>query len=290
MSNISCTEFSRLLGEAVELRLPVDRPELRDHAADCTDCRAVWLDAVLLDGAVAQWRKTKKTLLSVDLADVVLFRRTAAEEAALSVAAGRFATPGAGDDRHVSSDAKSLLATARVPAVAAFSGPPRRWLSRRTAGLAAMVLASVVCVALLSGRGSLRQQNLDVVHGPLSSAPPQISPTIRTKPQISATGPIQPDRTKAAPAKPTAEAPVETMVQDAGSAYLDLASEAAQAVAGASVLVPRPDPTSATAPVVDANDRWVDDVGREFEPVSKNLSQAFQFLLEAVPADKAPAT
>jgi hypothetical protein len=51
-----------------------------------------------------------------------------------------------------------------------------------------------------------------------------------------------------------------------------------------------PDPTSATAPVADANDRWVDDVGREFEPVSKNLSQAFQFLLEAVPADKAPAT
>jgi hypothetical protein len=290
MSNINCTEFSRLLGETVESRLPVDRPELRDHAAVCTDCRAVWLDAVLLDGAVAQWRKTKKTLLSVDLADVVLFRRTAAEEAALSVTAGRFATPSAGDNRHVSSDAQSLLATVRVPGAVASSRPPRRWLSRRTAGLAAMVLASVVCVALLSGRGSLRQENLDIVHVPLPSVPPQILSTIRTKPQISTIIPIQPERTKATAAKPIAEAPVETMVQDAGSAYLDLASEAAQAVAGASVLVPRPDPTSATAPVVDANDRWVDDVGREFEPVSKNLSQAFQFLLEAVPAEKAPAT
>jgi hypothetical protein len=137
---------------------------------------------------------------------------------------------------------------------------------------------------------SVRQENVDVVHAALSSAPPQLSSTIRTQPQISTIVPIQPERAKAAPVKPIVEAPVETMVQDAGSAYLDLASEAAQAVAGASVLVPRPDPTSATAPVVDANDRWVDDVGREFEPVSKNLSQAFQFLLEAVPAEKAPAT
>ena len=86
------------------------------------------------------------------------------------------------------------------------------------------------------------------------------------------------------------EAPVAAMVQGAQSAYLDLANEAAQAVSGATALVPRPGFASAMAPIRDENDRWVDDVGQQFEPVGKNLSQAFQFILEAVPAEKAPAT
>ena len=80
------------------------------------------------------------------------------------------------------------------------------------------------------------------------------------------------------------------MVQDAESAYIDLASEAAQAIASATVFVPQPGTPSAAAPAPGEKARFVDDVGREFEPVSKNLTQAFQFLLEAVPADKAPAT
>lgn len=80
------------------------------------------------------------------------------------------------------------------------------------------------------------------------------------------------------------------MVADAESAYLGLANEAAQAVTGASALVPRPGSVAATAEASGDNDRWVDDVGRQFEPVGSNLTQAFQFLLEAVPAEKAPAT
>ena len=80
------------------------------------------------------------------------------------------------------------------------------------------------------------------------------------------------------------------MVQGAQAAYLDLANEAAHAVSGATALVPRSSLASVMAPVRDENDRWVDDVGQQFEPVGKNLSQAFQFIFEAVPADKAPAT
>ena len=293
MSNTNCTEFSRLLEEAVESRLPVDTPALRGHAVECTGCKAAWLDAILLDGALAQW-KTKKMLSPVDLTDAVLFRQTAAADDRLAV---------------INLDAVRL-STVRLPPVVPLARRPlaRRphWLSRRTAAAAAMVLATVVCVPLLSGRLGLRQGNLDMASLPLPSAPHPIvltnSLTKQTPPtqmpqSSAAAGPVRP---KLVPAKPVANAPVETVVQDtvvqdtvvqdAQSAYLDLAREAAQAVAGASVLVPRPGPAAATAPAVDENDRWVDDVGREFEPVSKNLSQAFQFLFEAVPAEKAPAT
>lgn len=288
MSNTNCTEFSRLLEEAVESRLPVDTPALRGHAAECTGCKAAWLDAVLLDGALAQW-KTKKMLSPVDLTDAVLFRQTADADDRLAV---------------INLDAVRL-STVRLPPVVPLARRPLarrpRWLSRRTAAAAAMVLATVVCVPLLSGRLvsgrlGLRQGNLDMASVPLPSAP---HPIVLTNSLTKQTPPTQmpqssaaarPVRPKQVPAKPVADAPVETVVEDAQSAYLDLAREAAQAVAGASVLVPRPGPAAATAPAVDENDRWVDDVGREFEPVSKNLSQAFQFLFEAVPAEKAPAT
>jgi hypothetical protein len=283
MPNTNCTEFSRLLEEAVESRWPVDTPALRGHAAACTGCKAAWLDAVLLDGALAQW-KTKKMLSPVDLTDAVLFRQTAAA-----------------DDRPAVINLDAVrLSTVRLPPAVPLARRPLarrpRWFSRRTAAAAAMVLATVVCVPLLSGRLGLRQGNLDLASVPLPSMPHPIvltnSLTKHTAPLSAAAGPVRP---KQAPAKPVADAPVETVVQDtvvedAQSAYLDLAREAAQAVAGASVLVPRPGPAAALAPAVDENDRWVDDVGREFEPVSKNLSQAFQFLFEAVPAEKAPAT
>ncbi len=49
MPSISCSEFSRLLAQAIESRSPVDAPDLRGHAAQCADCRAAWLDALLLD-------------------------------------------------------------------------------------------------------------------------------------------------------------------------------------------------------------------------------------------------
>jgi hypothetical protein len=287
MPSISCSEFSRLLEQAVESRLPVDAPDLRGHATECADCRTAWLDALLLDGAVAQWKSTgKKTVAPAELTDIVLFRRAAAQEATISVADSQFGTT-------------------RSPA------KPRRWLTRRTAAQAAMVLAAAVCVAFLSGRLNWRKAEIETARRSMpnastaiapvkpllgvASAKPVTSSSKGTTPQISSPKAIRPGSASSvaeAPINktPVSGAPVETMVQDAGSAYLNLASEAAQAVSAASVLVPRPGTAGETAPAVEQNNRWVDDVGREFGPVSKNLSQAFEFLMEAVPTEKAPAT
>ena len=80
MSNISCTEFNRLLEESIEAHSPLDTPELRGHADQCADCRLAWLDALLIDGAVSQWRKSANARLPlVDLTDVVLYRKAAAQ-------------------------------------------------------------------------------------------------------------------------------------------------------------------------------------------------------------------
>src|SRR5580700_10139891 len=57
MPTISCTEFSRQLSEAVETRKSVDTVALREHAASCAECRCEWLDALLVDRAVAHWPK-----------------------------------------------------------------------------------------------------------------------------------------------------------------------------------------------------------------------------------------
>jgi hypothetical protein len=314
MPSISCTEFSRLLEQAVESRLPADAPELRGHAAECADCRAVWVETLLLDSALAQWKnKQKCSAPSVDLTDVILFRRTADQEAAISVADSQLGMAGVSGD--VQSGSIVEFASVALPAAATVSKQPRRWLTRRTAALAATVLATAVCVAFLSGRLSRRESAIETAHRSAADLS-GISSSVKPRPAVLSTKQANGSAKRATPPSsspnarriadspvrggPTTDAPVEAMVQDAGSAYLNLAdagsaylnlaSEAAQAVAAATVLVPRPGAASETAPAVEENVRWVDDVSREFEPVSKNLSQAFEFLLEAVPTEKAPAT
>jgi hypothetical protein len=91
-------------------------------------------------------------------------------------------------------------------------------------------------------------------------------------------------------ARPTVEAPVELMVADAGSAYLRLAGDAAKAVTAASVLVPAADNPREELSAPKDDDRWVEDVRREIAPVTHQLGHAFEFLIQAVPEKRAPAT
>jgi hypothetical protein len=290
MSNISCIEFNRLIEQAVESRSPVGSASLRAHATECTDCRAAWLDAMLLDGAVAEWRKTgKKILPSVDLADIVLSRRTSTVERLVTADITPFAPQSLADQ-----DAGDRAAT--VDQVAGASIKPSRTRSVPRAVTSAIVLAVAVVIAFFWNRTD-REPNkvtLTQVLVPASTAR-AANPTESPRSQALSIAhrvsePAPPQRLAAPLSAAPVEAPVAAMVQGAQSAYLDLANEAAQAVSGATALVPRPGLASAMAPIRDENDRWVDDVGQQFEPVGKNLSQAFQFILEAVPAEKAPAT
>jgi len=289
MSSISCTEFNVTLEQTVEARLPVDTGDLRAHAAECATCRTAWLDALLLEGAVAQWRQNGKRILpSVDLTDLVLFRNSATRAATVSVATIPFTAQIVDSDPVGSSDHQ----TDRTVRAAAADSTPRRAfvVRRRMVGVAAMVLTVAVCVAIFGGRLRQRKDEFavaprpEVEHVKQPSGPKPMLPKIVS----TVTSPTKRDRVR--PADPVSDSPVETIVQGAELAYLDLANEAAHAVAGATTLVPRPGSAKAPPRSGDESDRWVDDVGRQFEPVSKSLGQAFQFLLEAVPADKAPAT
>jgi hypothetical protein len=98
-------------------------------------------------------------------------------------------------------------------------------------------------------------------------------------------------RSTVKPTSPVAvDAPVELMVADAGSAYLHLAGNAAKAVTAATVLVPPADAVGDAPPTPKRQEPWVDGVRREIAPVTHQLGHAFEFLIQAVPEKRAPAT
>jgi hypothetical protein len=286
MSNISCIEFGHLIEQAVESRTAVDSAMLRAHAAECAGCRATWIDALLLNGAVAEWRKTgRKILPSVDLADIVLGRRISGLEPVVSTDITPFA-PQSGKPQHAYSGADDR-------AVAGADLKPSRTWSRQRIAASTIVLAVAATVAFFWNRTG-RQNEIVLIRKTGAVAPDRTLTRTDSPPVVGLSNTHHnlagtPPRDHVVEvSRPTPEAPVQAMVEGAQSAYLDLANQAARAVAGATALVPRPN--LAMAPSRDENDRWVDDVGHQFEPVGKNLSQAFQFIFEAVPADKAPAT
>jgi len=264
MSNINCTEFKGLLEQAVESRQSLDTSVLREHVAMCSECRCAWVAALLIDRAAAEW---KKAIASVDLSDSVLYQlATERDEDASRVT--------------LTSEIATDFVTSTEPPIAAsgrrFSRSPK-WLRRRSMVAAFGVLAGTVCVAITIGR----------VGGPRQSAKPgaiEVAEQSHTSARKLVV-PAQTDKSQAAN-----QAPVESLVRDAGSAYLNLAGGAAKAVAAAAVLVPPADSPAAPDSQVKEKDRWVDEVGREFEPVRRHLSQAFGFLIQAVPTEKAPAT
>jgi hypothetical protein len=289
MSNISCTEFNRLLEESIEAHLPLDTPELRGHADQCADCRLAWLDALLLDGAVSQWRKSANARLPlVDLTDVVLYRKAAAQAETLSAGSEQRANPVAANEPIASTPGTRPLVGARVAAAVAETRQSQRSLGRRIAALAAVGIAAAVCVAALSGRAG-RQHDAGLLVNQTSPSPLPKTSAGTPISQIASAAPQVPiSATKSSP-KPVAEAPHETLAEDSEPGAFDQAIENVLPATAASVSAARPGQGATTAAPAGDDDRWVDDVGRQFEPMGSNLSQAFHFLWEAVPAKKAPS-
>jgi hypothetical protein len=259
MPTISCTEFSRQLSEAVENRQSVDAVALREHAASCAECRCEWLDALLVDRAVAHW---PKPMAVAGLTDRIL-----------SQVAAETATAGS----------EPPLRTQIVPAKQAAHRrmSPAGQRINRTTGAAITALALCVCVTLFLMRPNPRS-NI----GPPEMARTTASIAVANGPTLK-TGPS----TSVKSTSPTAvDAPVELMVADAGSAYLHLAGNAAKAVTAATVLVPPANAIDDAPPTLKRQEPWVDGVRREIAPVTHQLGHAFEFLIQAVPEKRAPAT
>jgi hypothetical protein len=257
MPTISCTEFSRQLSEAVETRKSVDTVALREHASSCPECRCEWLDALLVDRAVAHWPKP--------VAVAGLTERILSQVAAETAAAGS-ATP-----------FRTQVVPARQAADRPLSPAGRR--INRSTGATIAALALCVCAMLFLLRSTPRS---DVGPPEVTRNPPSIAvangPTIKASSSVKPTSPVAVD------------APVELMVADAGSAYLHLAGNAAKAVTAATVLVPPADAVGDAPPTPMRQEPWVDGVRREIAPVTHQLGHAFEFLIQAVPEKRAPAT
>jgi hypothetical protein len=258
MPTINCTEFERQLADTVERRGSADREALREHAGACVKCRALWLDVLLVDRAVAGW---KKPVPAAGLTDRILSHvaaATAAEEAG-TMSAAPLASATRTNDRS--------------------AVEPRRRVTR-VAASASAALAVCLIAMLVVGR-SLRPAPVEPVDVAQNHVPnPPAAPV-----KLPAPAPI------ARQARPVvATAPVELMVADAGSAYLHLAGNAARAVTAATVLVPTADLARETSPTPKHEDHWVEGVEREIAPVTHQLSHAFEFLIQAVPEKRAPAT
>jgi hypothetical protein len=249
MPTISCTEFNERLAGAVERRESADTPLLREHAGACADCQAAWLDALIVDRALVQW---KKPVSAEGLTERILSHVAAETVAAI-------ATP-------------VLVSPATMRDHQPALGPRRR---NRVAGLALIALAVCVCAILFVSRSS------QVPEVAQNSA--QVAPIPRT-PEIAQSAAAKPK------SPPAADTPVELLVADAGSAYLHLAGDAAKAVTAASVLVPSADESRDSSSTPKEEKRWVDDMRQEIAPVTHQLSHAFEFLIDAVPAKQVPAT
>lgn len=67
---MNCNEFHQRLDDALERHQSIDVPELKPHSLECSECRSVWEDCLLLEPQVDAWNRS--ALREVDLVDTVV--------------------------------------------------------------------------------------------------------------------------------------------------------------------------------------------------------------------------
>ncbi len=270
MPTINCTEFSRQLAEHVERRASIDTADLREHAAACPQCREEWLDSLIVERAVAGW---KKPVPSAGLTDRILAQ----------VAAG--AAP-ADDEAPVETQVTPAREVTPAPGGAGRRSPDRRLIGTAGLGLTALALGLLTMLLFRRPAPPVNPSQPDVAQSAAGNVMGNPTNHMATVAPVR----VAPAPVAVLPVPAPEDAPVELMVADAGSAYLHLAGDAAKAVTAATVLVPSADPVADEPAAQPSDDHWVDGVRQEIEPVTHQLSHAFEFLIQAVPEKRTPAT
>jgi len=260
---MNCTEFELKLTAAVESHQSLDSRELEAHLADCADCRVRWEEYALLEQAVSVWRESTPP---IDIVDAVVAEL--AFDGNGPIETPRAAKPySVGAEPQHEETARRNLPTGRVH--------PRR-LFRSV--MSACVVAAAVLIAVFT----LPTSDSTPGNGPL----PPLVENPAPDPDIPETvaGPVL-----------DADDDLDTLLLDAGGAYLVLARDAVDVVADATLSFPstqRENVTTQRNQSIDAPTAsdWVDKFEDELAPVGRNLGQAFDFLIEAVPAEVSPAT
>lgn len=255
MPNMNCTRFELALEEAVENRVVADAAELRQHAATCSACRALWEHYAVLEQAIPRW---SRKLPTVDLADRVLSRLS-------------------GRPTGTASAANELALAA--PHVKTANDSTRRRARQWTFRTAAAILTASAALLLMLWLNP-REGQVGPAQVPIAQSNPANAETNET---------VKPSEDTAIADVPTQAEP-RTLVREAGSAYLGLAEEAVTAVAVAlpTTMFYVPAPTS-VVPTDGPRENWVKDWGNDLKPIGDNVSKAFGFLIDAVPVVESPA-
>ncbi len=262
---MNCTEFEHILEESVEARRPADAPSLREHAAGCAACRTRWEHYTVLERAIPLWRDR---VPDVNLADSIL--------AQITVDAGT-------ENNHANDLPDPAMRPAAVGEAFRVGGPGTRLepaVAPGRSGWHLATLLTIVAAALL-----LLVRSVSLPPGVGRDAPARIA---------RRDGDTTFRKDKQQQPRNEADAEIDTLLHDAGSAYFVLARGAADAFAEVRVFAPvgeRDDrkPGNEMIPQWGAS-AWVERWREGFQPIGRDLEDAVDFLFDAVPLEAAPAT
>lgn len=261
---MNCNGFQGELRNAVEQRKAAGRADLRAHADVCPRCALEWERHALLEAAIAGW---KGGLPQVDLADRVMAHWAFDAGAALT---DRLRS----DGDVVGPDCEPLPA---VSTRGAGAGAQRRHRlnAGRWAAVGAAVAALLILLSPLVWRpGDERRER------------PQVSETPAPRPTADIV--TQPDVAPVPRAAQTVR--VDAAVREAGTAWLGLANEATGTVREMAAFFPERTLAAADQSEIEVSvpqpARWAERLRNEIAPIQRDVGQAMDFLLEAVPLSR----
>ncbi len=255
MQNLHCNEFGRLLEAAVESRQPADL-RLREHAAECENCRAAWEQYLILEDALRAWTTSTP---EADLFEPVLSKLAYhAEDAQCGNPRARTSVVPAqqyGTETESKSQSREKWKRSTVATI--------------LAGAAAAVMAIVFLPATIRRSGDATTANFTI---PDAANRGDLVAVVTQSPQLE-------------------DSELTSAVRDAGVAYIGLANGAAEAVTQGAVFLSPTSTTSDSMPVDESvQPGWVDRVRTEVTPLGERLEGALDFLIDAFPTEPTPTT
>ncbi len=251
---MNCTEFERTLHEAVESRQTPDSMEFRSHVEHCSACLALWSDFLILDQVVPPWKRRTN---DVDLVDRVVAQMRVQTSADLVGSVG----------------ADGVVPQPRI-------GVRQRW--------AVVAIAAAVLLLLLRPFGLGLQTSTPNSERDLSGVRDAAVRTDAGSLLVVVADGVPKFETRAGGQDEIRE--VDAFIEDAGSVYMGLAREAADTVRDVAFLFPTFEEQRVSVEPESTLPNWLDDFGENLQPIGRDVENAIEFLLDAVPGDSHPKT